>query len=210
VPFAIGVGHAGAALGRRSRVAGVAACAAVLAVFAALAHARVGDWRSSEALFEREAALAPGQEFARLKLAMVALDRGDLAAARAHAEEALARDAGSLLAFETLLDAATRQGDDAAIAAVLSRVDAARPDLRGWTAAARGERLLARGDLAGAERAVADGLAAAPEDPDLVRTAGHLEASRGRLDRAERAYRLAARRTRSAAPWLDLGNVLLG
>src|SRR5581483_5303140 len=50
----------------------------------------------------------------------------------------------------------------------------------------------------------------APEDPDLVRTAGHLEASRGRLDRAERAYRLAARRTRSAAPWLDLGNVLLG
>ena len=147
---------------------------------------------------------------ALLRLAELQLSAGEVAAARRSAAEALALAPRDPAALEACRAAAEREGDQAAVAALLAEIAAVDPERAG-------ERLLERGRLlAGpvgqpleADRAYAEALACLPPDASLAAEHSRLRRERPPLRRlpwAEPLEAFARRcpdRRAAAAAWRD-------
>lgn len=139
---------------------------------------------------------------ANLVPALVAMQRGDLPAARAAIDAALAAepDALHLLGFGGLI--ATQSGDPAAAIPYLRRAHAIAPDDLA-TRINLATALVATGTLDEAGR-----ICAGSDEPRLLRIAGYVHQEAGRLDAAADAYeRVVAAFPDDFETWNNLGNV---
>jgi tetratricopeptide (TPR) repeat protein len=172
------------------------------AFYAGLAQLRAGRWADAAASFTALAAAGVPGYAVHHNLAHAHERLGDLAAARAALDEAVARGGGSDARVLTSLGALhLRAGDGAAAAAALESARphwGRRPPPGAWFHY-RTLALALQGDLAGAGSALAEGLAAHPASAVLHNDAALLHERRGEYAEAAAAAGRAASEDASIA-----------
>jgi tetratricopeptide (TPR) repeat protein len=169
----------------RARIALPAVAAAIILIFAAIAHAQVRYWKDSVSLFQHAVAVTSNNKFAHLKLGDGLLERGDYEAAEREYRSAEGFKPAANV-YRGLALALSGQGKLAAAAEAAKRATEANPNsFDAW--ANLGYIQLARGNAAQAQDSLTRSLLL-KSDPAV---SAHLFMARGQLQEASEQFRQA-------------------
>ncbi len=165
-------------------------------------------WRDSRSLFTHSVAVAPGSPVAHQNLAMALLDDGEVDAALAHYQAALALDPRFAGAYTGLGAVYARQGKPAEARQAFEQALAIAPTLA--AAHASLARLLAKeGQLEQARTHLEQAIAAEPATPEFHYALALVYDGERKHAEAVAAYREAVRlQPHYPEAWLGLGNAL--
>lgn len=159
-----------------------------------------------ESILRSKSSASGATDSARMALAKLDLDSGDLDAAARHLDELLAREPDHRRALEGRSEVAYRQGDSRLAASLLEQIRAAHPrEVLARKRLARYYR--ATGDRARLRAVVGELEALAATDPEVLRLVADVQRATGSADALASYERLVEQRPQDAQAHYDVGTV---